>query len=172
MQEKTGIEVTDRSSRRGFIIRTATPEDAEELRCLHTRSILELGLSAYSAEETRSWATGLRAQGYARAMTEAGEQFEVAVEREDGIVAFCSTRGNEVFALFVSPNWTRRGIAGALLRRAEDRIRDDGFEDIVVHASLSGLQFYLKHGYAVEAEVPWNTRGGLVLRAVDLRKGL
>ena len=170
MQEKTGTEFTDSSCVGEFTMRAGVPQDAERLCSLHRRSILELGRSAYSALETESWATGLHAEGYVRAMTEGGERFEVAVDRDDTIVAFCSTRENEVFALFVSPDRTRQGIASTLLRRAEDRIRHGGHEDIVVHASLSGLEFYLAHGYEVVDEEPWHTRGGLVLRAVDLRK--
>ncbi len=155
-----------------YSIRDGRPEDAEQLLEVHRRAILELGAAAYTPEETRSWAARLVPQGYVWAMAEGNEVFEVAIDKDDAVVAFVSVTDNEVMALYVSPERSRAGIASALLARAEQRIRSAGFDKIVIGAALSGLPFYLARGYEIEAETSWKTRGGLTLEVATVRKVL
>ncbi len=155
-----------------YTIREATTRDAEAIMSVHVRAILELGASAYTRAEVESWAAGLRPEGYARVMAAGLEQFEVAVNDEGLIVGFCSVTENEIKALYVDPDWARRGIASTLVTRAEERIGTAGHRSVIIGAALSGLPFYLARGYAIEVRDEWETRGGLVLKATTLRKHL
>lgn len=153
-------------------MRAGIEDDAEAIMVVHRRSILGLGEPAYSPAETESWATGLKPEGYVRAMRERGEVFEVVCAGDGVIVGFCSTIGNEIIALYVDPDWARRGIASTFLERAEARIAGGGHERVVIEAALSGLNFYLARGYEVEEEKLSKSRGGLMLKAARLRKTL
>jgi GNAT superfamily N-acetyltransferase len=159
-------------NRAAYAIRQATPDDAEAIMAVHVRSILELGVSAYTRAEAESWAARLRPEGYVRIMTEGVEFFEVAVGDAEAIVGFCSVAGNEIMGLYVDPDWARCGIASAFVARAERRIGDAGHDCVVIRAARSGLPFYLARGYAVEHEAEWQTRGGLVLMMAILCKQL
>ena len=105
-------------------------------------------------------------------MTERDEFFEVAVDGEGTVIAFCSISGNEIKALYVTPDRAREGIGADLLHRAEDKIAGGGHETAVIDAALSGLPLYLAHGYAIEEEKVSESRGGLMLKSAWLRKSL
>ena len=156
----------------GLIFRPGEPGDSAGLLAVHRESILRLGIQAYSRRETESWAAKLTAEGYVRAMIEGGEHFFVAVHPREGVVAFCSYKGAEVMALYVHPNWVRRGIARRLLRLAEVAIAAAGHGEIKIIATLVGRPFYEGQGYAVVDNHDWQTRGGLVIEALAMHKAV
>ncbi len=139
---------------------------------VHVRAILELGVSAYTSAEVESWAAKLRPEGYAKVMIEGAEYFEVAIDVADAVIGFCSVAGNEIKGLYIDPGWARLGIASAFIGRAERRIGEAGHQSVIIGAARSGLLFYLARGYTAEEEVEWETRGGLVLDATNMRKQL
>ena len=155
-----------------YTIREAKPDDAEAIMGVHRRAILELGIAAYTRAEVESWAAKLRPEGYVKIITERDEYFEVAVDVDGALIGFCSTRENEIMALYVDPDWVRRGVATAFVTRAEERIAAAGHESVIVRAALSGLPFYAARGYVVEKKAEWETRGGLVVQNANLRKTL
>lgn len=54
----------------------------------------------------------------------------------------------EVRALFVHPQWLRRGIGGRLLRVCQTLAGDAGFTQMTAVATLPGASFYRHHGFA------------------------
>ena len=52
-------------------------------------------------------------------------------------------------AFFVHPDWTRRGIGRSLLCACETAIRDAGFREAILVATLAGEPLYASSGYAV-----------------------
>jgi len=54
----------------------------------------------------------------------------------------------KVRAIFVDPEWARRGIGGMLLRAAEDGARAAGFRRFEMGSTLSGVGLYRREGYA------------------------
>lgn len=152
-------------------IRAATPADASAILELHRASILALGRSHYTQAEVESWAAGLVVERYTQIM-ESGEEAYIVAETAGGTLAgFCSFRNNEVVGLYVAPGWARRGVGSVLLQRAEAVIGAT-HRLIRIGASLSGRRFYEVHGYAVTAGRKWQSRGGLVMDAVDMEKSL
>lgn len=139
---------------------------------MHVASILGLGPGHYTQAELESWAAGLTSDDYARAMAQGGETMEVACDEIGRIVAFCAWKDDEVCAVYVHPDAARRGLGSTLLARAEAAIVADGHRTIRIGASLAGRPLYERHGYRVVAEKDWTTRGGRVIRALDMEKGL
>jgi GNAT superfamily N-acetyltransferase len=106
----------------GHLVRTAAIEDFEAMRDLHVAAILAVDPSIYSPEALASWAHGLSPAGYAASMA-AAEEFEVAVDRDGRVVAFCGVKNGEVFGLYVHPRAQGANLGAILLRRGEDRAR-------------------------------------------------
>ncbi len=155
-----------------FTIRAGTPADADSIWRVHRRSILELGRAFYTQAEVESWAHGLVAERYAKAMSERKETFYVAIDRAGAVIGFCSFCDDEVRGLYVDPTVVRCGAGGALLRRAEADLLAAGHTRIWLQASRAGQPFYAAKGYEAVAEYPWKSRGGLEIMVKRMEKSL
>src|SRR5262249_12148911 len=73
-------------------------------------------------------------------------------------------------ALFLHPDWSRQGIARALLDACIDAARAAGFRSLELAATLPGVPFYREYGFetadASEAEMP----NGVALPLVHMRR--
>jgi GNAT superfamily N-acetyltransferase len=156
----------------GLIIRAGTPGDAPFIQRVHEESIRGLGPRCYSRAQVESWASGLTLGGYVRAMNQGGERFLLAEPETGGgrLASFCSFAGDRIIGLYTHPHWAGRGVAGALLARAEAAITGDGHELIGITATLVGRAFYEKHGYRVLQPRDSRTRGGLVVAVLEMEK--
>lgn len=153
-------------------IREAGPGDAPELLRVHRSAILELTGHVYTPAEIESWAAGLKADGYIRAMEQQGELFHVALREGGDVTGFYGRVKAEVMALYVDPAHARQGVGSALLAHAERAIAAEKHSRVMIGAALSGRDFYLARGYRIDKRVDWETRGGLVLEACDVSKAL
>lgn len=151
-------------------IRLARAADADGILATHVRSILHLARNAYSEKECESWAAGLVAARYLKAMAK-GEIYFVA-EDSAGICGFCSYLRNEVIGLYVDPRAARRGLGSQLLSRAETAIARDGRRVIRIEGALSAVSFYKSHGYQHVGNKRRRTRGGLIVEVQLFRKRL
>lgn len=151
-----------------WTIRPMRPGDGDAMRRLHQRAIMATSDAYYSLEERQSWAFGLRPDQY---VTPAGGHFDVVVV-DDRIVAFCDHLPEEVIGLYIDPGFQGRGIGGALLGQAEDRMRKAGTTLAKVHSALSSQSFYERHGYREIERTTHKTRGGMILPSVRLQKQL
>ena len=152
-----------------FTVRRARIEDADKIHRVHMRAIRILGRSAYSKREVESWAYGQTDSFYKDAI-ENLDHFEVAEDTKRSIVAFAATRRNEVCLLYTDPDWVRRGVGSTLLQRAERHLFDSGHETIWVQSSLNAQSFYAGNDYAVGEVVDYKSRGGIVVKAINMTK--
>lgn len=155
---------------RGVRIRAGVLADAAAFAAVQRASIDGLATPHYTPEEAASWADGLAPAVYLDAMLR-GERFLVA-ERRGAVAGFCSFRDDEIVGLYVRPEQARRGIARALLARAEAAIAAAGIGRIRLCASLPGRAFYEAAGYRAVGEKSWSTRGGLTIRVVEMERRL
>ena len=116
---------------------------------MHTTAILELCNSSYGEETVKRWAGRQTSQQYIP-FIKAGE-ITVAVLPDGDVVGFGSSSSSEgeVKGLFVSPQWTGKGIGSALVRCLEEKARVDGCETMRLNSSLNAEGFYEKMGYSV-----------------------
>ncbi len=156
----------------GLRLRVATPGDAPFIQRVHEESIRGAPANIYSRAELESWAGGLKAEGYVATMNRGGETFLIAeIAKGSGALAgFCSYDGGRIHGLYIHPQWTGRGLAGALMDCAEGAILAAGAERISVSASLLARPLYERRGYAVVGRRDWKTRGGLIIEAFDMEK--
>lgn len=73
-------------------------------------------------------------------------------------------------AFFVHPDWTRRGIARALLLACESALAAAGFCDAVLVATLAGEPLYASCGYTVVERSSLRLSAGLTLPVVRMTK--
>ncbi len=83
-----------------------------------------------------------------------------------------ATEAARVRAMFVDPEFARRGIGRAILTRAEDEARAEGFQRTVLLAMLSGEAMYAACGYRAIESLPYETPDGITLGATLMEKHL
>ena len=77
-----------------------------------------------------------------------------------------------VRAFFVHPDWARRGIGRSILAACERAIRDAGFRNVELVATLSGETLYASFGYKPVERYAVAMNGGLGLPVVRMTKPL
>lgn len=75
-------------------------------------------------------------------------------------------------AFFIDPEHARQGIGRAILQRCEAEARARGFRRLELMAMLSGVDFYLAHGYEPAARVQYDLAPGLVLELLPMSKAI
>lgn len=86
----------------------------------------------------------------------------------DGRLLDPATEPARVRAMFVRSDWTRRGLGRAILARAEAAARAEGFQALVLMATLPGVPLYRSFGFRElrRTEVP--LPNGVVLDGVSM----
>ena len=84
----------------------------------------------------------------------------------------CAAATGEVRAVYVHPDFARRGVGSALLAELERRARDRGFETLVLTASLNAVPFYEHRGYEAVTTVTYEFGGDVPGDAVVMRRSL
>lgn len=95
------------------------------------------------------------------------------VAEVDGhVVGFSDVdREGYIHMMFVAPNYQRHGIAGVLLKHAEQRARAGGATALSANVSITARPFFERHGFVVEAERHAEVRGVTMLN-FSMRKVL
>jgi GNAT superfamily N-acetyltransferase len=83
-----------------------------------------------------------------------------------------ATEPARIRAFFIHPDYARRGIGGLILARCEDEARAHGFRAATLMATLGGLEFYRRAGYADEEPVRFDMGGGVFIDFVRMGKSL
>lgn len=160
-------------------MRRARPADAGPIRDLHLASIRGLGPEAYDDDQVAAWAHDRdpseypiddpdtdvlvaetagtdRLVGFGWIDADPGEYLSAAVEAE-------------LTALYVHPEFVRRGVGTRLCRALEDRLRTRGTRAVGLWATLVAVDFYRARGYerVVDRAV---TYGEATLPTVEMHK--
>jgi GNAT superfamily N-acetyltransferase len=178
-------------SEAGFALRLARQDDAGELWALIDRSVRQLQAADYSRSQldaaigsvygvdkaliddrTYFVAEGknglIGAGGWSRRATLFGVHQLVRDERR-------LVPGQEparIRAFFVDPAWARRGVATAILAACEDAARQEGFTRAALAATLTGLPFYRRHGYADKEPIDTPLPNGETIAFVAMEKAI
>ena len=77
-----------------------------------------------------------------------------------------------VRAMFVRPDWTRRGLGRRILEACEDAARSEGFTRLALVATLPGLPLYLAYGFRRLDDVDVVMPDGVVIPCVSMDKAI
>jgi GNAT superfamily N-acetyltransferase len=69
------------------------------------------------------------------------------VEGNENLLATGGLEGNWILTFFVNPREQKRGIGSRLLAHLERRAKENGYDEVIVPASFTGLPFYQGRGY-------------------------
>jgi ribosomal protein S18 acetylase RimI-like enzyme len=124
--------------------RKATVQDVAEMFAVRKTSILELAPTGMSVQQSVDWSSRLTLEAMAQRMNDA--EFWVA-EVNSAIVGWVGIRSDEIYGLYVDPQFVNRGIGSGLLRLAEEIMRAAGITKARLGASWNAEAFYIRQGY-------------------------
>jgi GNAT superfamily N-acetyltransferase len=75
-----------------------------------------------------------------------------------------------VRAMFVRPDWTRRGLGTRILEACESAAGAEGFRELYLVATLPGVPLYLAYGFRRIEELEVMTPDGIGLHCVSMDK--
>ena len=175
-----------------FTIRKATRDDIEPIESVMRDSLTGIGSRSYDATQIASSLVHV-----AKIDTHLIDDGTYFVAVAEGAIVGCggwSKRGKlyagpaasgdgdrvldpatepaRVRAMFVVPQWERRGIGRQILRRCEEEARAAGFAAIELMAMLSGEAMYAACGYHVMERVTPPLADGTPLRLTRMKKNL
>jgi putative acetyltransferase len=158
-----------------FIIRRASPADAEQIGAAHVDSIHSLGAKAYGPDVVAVWGAPKDVERYRRSM-ESAEVFFVAVA--DGpagepVLGFSSYRmeeGKHRTAIYVRGEAARMGVGTALFRVAEAAALEHGASEIHVDSALGAVPFYKSLGFEELGAGQHRMSSGMLMDCVFMKK--
>ncbi|MEH6493332.1 GNAT family N-acetyltransferase [Halopseudomonas sp.] len=139
--------------------------DADTVSCvaLFTASVHGLAGEYYTPAQCHAWAPLAPDMGFWQQRL-AGLQCLLA-EDETGLLGFIGyTHDGHIDMLFCAPTAARRGVASALYRDAEARLRSRGVGWLRTEASLLAQHFFLRQGFVSEAREEVERAGVLLPR--------
>jgi GNAT superfamily N-acetyltransferase len=93
-----------------------------------------------------------------------------ADEADDARLLDPATDAAHIRAMFVRPEWTRRGLGTAILRAGHDAARDEGFRRLDLAATLPGVALYRAFGFRDVAPIVVTMPDGVSLDAVAMER--
>jgi GNAT superfamily N-acetyltransferase len=178
-----------------FRIRPATSADAPELRILIERSVRDLQRDDYTPAQIEG-ALG-HALGLDTQLIDDGTYFAAVPVSEPPLIVGCggwsyrktlfgsdhgphreiglldpATEAAKIRAIFVHPEWARKGLGTLILKHCEDAARQAGFRSLEMGSTLTGVPLYSLKGYERREDVAVPLPNGEYLPIVHMVKTL
>jgi GNAT superfamily N-acetyltransferase len=174
------------------VLRLATPADAGALADVMRASVLELFPNFYDERQTASAAVyvahvdeTLLADGTYFVHEVDGElvacggwsrrgRLYTGAGDEDGDDRLLDpqTEAAHIRAMFVRPDWTRRGLGRAILQAGHDAARAEGFRRLDLGATLPGVALYQAFGFREIEPFVVTMPDGVTLDAVVMERAV
>jgi putative acetyltransferase len=155
-------------------IRRATAQDVPALAALYESTVRAMGPSRYSPQQVEVWASFAREPAFADFVLTAAT---FVAECRGAPVGFCGLLSTgRIASLYVSERYSRRGIAGDLLRRVIRHAQARRILSVHTEASEFSRPVFVRNGFVLDA-VEQVERGGVcfhryrMVRAVDPSDG-
>jgi putative acetyltransferase len=134
-------------------IRVYHPRDAAALSEVFYRSVREVAVLDYSAEQVRAWAPEERRTAASTQLWAGdGRLVVVAADERDDPVAFIDLEPDgHIDHLFCAPEAAGHGIAAQLYQAVEAAAREQGIARFYTEASELARRFFERRGFAVVA---------------------
>lgn len=152
-----------------FSCRKATVADLDAIWRVRTAAIRALCKGYYSKTDTEAWASAPLPPDFADVIS--GRDFLVA-ECAGRIVGFgfINRQDAELEAIFVDPEYARRGTGTAILTSLEEIARSAGLGSLTLSSSLNAVPFYEAAGYQSIRRTTWQHPQGFQFLCVAMTK--
>ena len=138
------------SCRVEVILRVYDRRDAADLADVFFRSVRQVALSDYTADQVRAWAPEPRTAEWAHAEASDGRLVLVAADEDDRPVAYIDLEPNgHINRLFCAPEAAGQGIASRLYDAVEAAAREQGIRSLFTEASELARRLFERKGFAV-----------------------
>ena len=156
-------------------LRAARESDAQALWSVRSRAIRISAASHYGEDELDAWAERSRPEAHVQAIrTRPVVVAEIPSPDAPRIVGFAQLQPDEgvVEAIYVDPDFARRGVGAALFGELERMARARGLPGLTVEASLNSAPFYAAMGCVRRAIDRHELAPGVHLACVVMDKRL
>lgn len=149
-------------------IRPGSAEELPELITLQTLSLETIYANEYNPEQMKALVDS-QAEG-----REQEDESIVVAEIEGKIVGFASLSNVvcQIYAVYVHPDWIRRGIGKQLLAAIEDIAIQRRYRTLVVFTSTIAAPFYQVRGYKIQQPFQFQPRPAVYIPCQVLEKRL
>ena len=154
-----------------MIIRAPRPEDSEDICRVHRAAVHALAGMAYRGEILRAWAGRMTPHGVQRGLQAPGIKGFVA-EFDDEVVGFAVLCESSVRAIYVHPDFQKRGIGSRLLSRLEEEAFSKGLGTVNLNAALNARSFYEANGYHVVRKTRFPLNEELSMGSLEMMKDI
>ena len=155
-------------------IRPATATDARSILEAQRAAVLRTAAASYSTDILMAWAAPITPDNVRRMADVISTQSELALVAivEGAVAGFGSIvpKNAELRAIYVHPDFSRKGIGGQILTALERLARQHKISALMMDASLNAEDFYLKRGFVVVEYGEHELRAGARMRCVKMRK--
>ena len=174
------------------MLRVATMADADEMTTVMRASVLDLFRGFYTARQIASASVHIAhvdptlvgdgtyfvveaggevvaCGGWSRRgrlYTGSGDQ------ADDGRLLDPSTEAAHVRAMFVRPDWTRRGLGRSILEAGRDAAKAEGFVRLDLMATLAGVHLYRSFGFVEREHAILTMPDGVTIEAVAMDRDI
>lgn len=145
-------------------IRLATVYDAQSIHDLHTLSVRKLCAKSYSSEIIDGWLKGRTPEGYRGIHDNA----MYLLEDNCRIVGFSHVVPGEIVAIFIHPDFTRKGYGSQLVRHALGIAKKDWEGTIKIDSTLNAEPFYRSLGFRKIGETDVK-RNNILIRVINMQ---
>jgi GNAT superfamily N-acetyltransferase len=152
------------------IIRHASPDDANACWEVRRAAVMSQCAKAYPLEQLEEWTGGTTSMAFANAVA---DRFHVAMV--EGRVAGTGTvdlKTGKIDAIFVHPDFMRRGIGAAMVAHLEALARAAGLRQVMLDSTLNAAPFYRRLGFEGETVAKYQSPRGLCMDCVPMTKRL
>lgn len=145
-----GRRVSARHGGAAAVLRAARPDDAPVLLSVHERAIRALAGTHYTGDRLEAWIARMSAGRLREAMSArvviVAEVATPAGPRIGGYGQLHPVEG-AIEAIYVDPDFARRGVGRALCNALESHALSLGLPGLVLDASLNSVPFYEAMGF-------------------------
>ena len=135
-----------------IIVRKFHPRDTETLLSLFHNTVHQINIRDYSEQQVNVWAPSQQED-----LPNWEDRFTtsdtIVAEIDNVITGFANLKnGESIDMLYVHKDFQRRGVASALLKKIEKKLRRSGLNNISVESSITARPFFERFGYHVTKE--------------------
>ena len=157
-------------------IRPAAESDAPRILAVHRVAVLRTAVSAYGLDILNAWAAGSDPDSVREMGRIIASQAELVMVADAGgvVVGFGSIVPalEELRAIYVHPNFGRRGIGGRILGALQQLARHHQMRILRMDASINAEDFYLKHGFDSIGRGEHVLQNGARMACIRMQKAL
>ena len=154
-----------------IIIRIAQPKDIEEICQIQHSSVHALKGRLYTIEILNAWAERMIPEVVQKGM-ETPEMRGFVAELNGKVVGFALLHDSSVRAIYVHPDFQKKGIGSRLLAHLEEEASSKGLHSLQLESSLNARSFYESHGYRVIKETKFSLSEELSMDSLEMVKDI